>query len=111
MRFTYFKDKHDIIRNARKLKGNNVNVSEDFSKPTLLEHGELRKYAKLAKENQFNDPDKAIINYKVTYKHVVMTYTLNKHNQHSKTFSRSFTLQNIKENPTKWFVPSSNSRP
>ena len=110
VRFTYFKDKNDIIRNARKLKGTNVNVSEDFSKQTLFEHRELRKYAKLAKETQFNDPDKAIINYKVTYKRVVMTYTLNKHNQNSKTFTRSFTLQNVNENPTKWFVPSNNSR-
>ena len=100
VRFTYFKDKQFIIQNGRRFKDSIVNVSEDYSKATIFEHSELRKHAKEAKQAQFNDPAKAILNFKITYKRVVLTYTTNKLNSSAQTFTKAYTLQNIIDNPT-----------
>ena len=105
VRLTYFKDKETIIRNGKKLQGCPISVSEDFSKPTLAIHRQLRQHAKEAKEYKFTDPTKAILNYRTTYKRVLLTYTTDKSKTTSKTFTKSFSLQDILQNPT-WYVPS-----
>ena len=103
VRFTYFKDKQEIIKNGQKLKGCNINVSEDFSKSTIEVHKQLRNKAKAAKES-FKDQTIGIINYKVTYRRVMLTYTSNKAIKGANTFNRSFSLQDTYDD-VNWFIP------
>ena len=105
VRFTYFKDKDAIIKNGKKLRGCPISVSEDFSKLTLEIHRQLRQHAKEAKECKFTDPTRAILNYRTTYKRVLLTYTTDKSKHTSKTFTKSFSLQDILRNP-KWYIPT-----
>ena len=104
VKFTYFKDKQDIIMNAHKLKGTLVGVSEDYAKATLEVHKKLVQHAKDAKETKFSDPVKAIVNFKVTYRRVLVTYTTCKTDPHARKFTKSFSLQNILDN-SKWYIP------
>ena len=106
-RFTYFKDKDHIIKNGRKFKGTRVAVSEDFSKLTLSIHQELRTQAQKAQGELSTQPGqlKAIINYKVTYRRLLLTYTTNKNNPAAPKFTRSFSPNYI-SNTKKWFMPS-----
>ena len=104
VRFSYYKDKQKIITNGKKLKGTGIGVSEDFSKATVEEHKHLRRHAYEAKVTKFVDPKKAILNFRVTYRRVVLTYTTDKNNTNAMTFTKSFTLQYIQENPY-WYIP------
>ena len=104
VRFTYFKDKQHVIQNGKKLKGTRIGVSEDFSKHTLEEHKHLIRHAKEAKDVKFVDPKKAILNFKVTYKRVLITYTTDKTNTMARTFTKSFSLPQILEN-SRWYIP------
>ena len=97
--------KETIIKNGRRLKGCPISVSEDFSKPTLEIHRQLRQHGKEAKEYKFKDQTKAILNYKIVYKRLLLTYTTDKSKPTSKTFTKSFKLHDILQNP-KWYVPS-----
>ena len=78
-------------------------MSEDFSKATIEVHKKLRNIAKVAKES-FNDKTIGILNYKVTYRRVTLTYTTNKTIKTANTFSKSFSLENI-EHDANWYVP------
>ena len=104
VRFTYFKDKQDIIRNGTKLRDCNINMSEDFSKATIDIHKKLRREAKEAKELKFNHASLAITNFKVTYRRVTLTYTTNKSMKTANTFIKSFSLRDIESN-INWYVP------
>ena len=104
VRFTYFKDKQDIIKNGKKLKDCSINMSEDFSKATIEIHKKLRKVAKDAKEFKFSHPNMAITNFKVTYRRVILTYTTNKAVKTAPTFNRGFSLPYIEGN-NNWFIP------
>ena len=56
-----FKDKENILKNCRKLKGTNIFVSEDFSQETLEHRRELWKEVKRLREEE----DKiAYLNYR-----------------------------------------------
>ena len=104
VKFTYYRDKQDIIKNAHKLKGTQVGVSEDYSKATLDVHKSLVQHAKDAKENKYSDAVKAIVNFKVTYRRVLITYTTCKTDPHAKKFTRSFSLDDIQGN-SRWYIP------
>ena len=105
-RITYYKDKEAIIANGRKFKDSGVAVSEDYSKLTLAIHQELRQHARQAQGELDTQPgqQKAIINYKVTYRRLVLTYTTNKGNPDAVKFTRSFSPQYISTN-NKWYMP------
>ena len=103
VRFTYFKDKQAILKNGWKLKGCNINMSEDFSKATIEVHKQLRNAAKAAKES-FSHQSLGILNYKVTYRRVILTYTTNKTYKEANTFNRSFSLENVKGD-VNWYIP------
>ena len=103
VRFSYFKDKQHIILNRGKLRGLDIRVSEDFSKATVLIHKQLGSFAKNAK-NTYEDQYKAITKYTIQYKRVVLTYTTDKRNENSRTFTRSFNLKDIQDN-NKCFIP------
>ena len=107
VRFTYYKDKEEIIRNGRKFRDSVVNVSEDFSKNTLEVRRKLLRHAKAAQETLAcqNDQEKAIKHIKIAYKRVVLTYSTNKNNASAPVFVKSFDLKYIEAN-SKWFIPS-----
>ena len=102
--FSYFKQKEEIVRNARKFKAVSINFSEDFSRETLEEHKKLFNLGKHAKQTYIDD-HKSIRNFRVTYKRLVVTYTINKQNLNSPTFVRTYTLRDIQYNGDNWFVP------
>ena len=70
----------------------------------LEEHKHLLRHAKEAKEFKFVDPKKAIVNFKVTYRRVLVTYMTDKASTMAKTFTKSFSLSQIVENPY-WYIP------
>ena len=90
--------------NGQELKGCPIGVSEDFSKATQNEHKQLWNLVKEAKDSKYVDAEKAIVNIKITYKRVILTYTTNKTNPQAKTFFRSFSLKEINNN-TYWYIP------
>ena len=102
VKFTYFKQKQCIIKNASKFRKCPINVSEDFSKETLDIHRKLVNYGKHAK-NSFEDPLKAIVHYKLIYRKLVLTYSLNKRDSNAKQITRYFSLDDISENAY-WFL-------
>ena len=102
--FSYYKQKQEIIKNGAQFKNSTINVSEDFSRETLEEHKKLCTYGANAKQTYTNDM-KAIKHYKVTYRHLVLTYSVNKSDTNTATFVRSFTLRDITQNPGNWFIP------
>ena len=81
-----------------------MNMSEDYSRETLAIHKKLRATAKDAKDNLYNDPTKCIVRYHVTYRKVLITYAMDKNDKSSKTFSKSFSLDSIRDNVT-WYIP------
>ena len=106
VRFTFYKDKEQIMSQGRLFKDSDVNASEDFSKMTLEIHRQLYRHAKEAKEN-FNrneGQNKAIKYFNITYRRVRLTYTSKKNDMEAPTFTRTFSLQHILSNKN-WFVP------
>ena len=106
VRFSFYKDKDHIIKNGKLLKNCEVNASEDFSKLTQDIHKQLRHHAKEAKVIMENDNELSvnIVNYKITYRRVVVTYKTKNSSVSSPTFTRIYSLQFINSN-AKWFVP------
>ena len=78
-------------------------ISEDYSRETIREHKMLREHAKNAAQ-VFNDPIKALVSYKITYRRLLVTYSTNKNKQDAKKFVKGFSLEYIKNNPY-WFKP------
>ena len=101
--FAYYKQKQAIILNGVKFKNSHINVSEDFSKETIEVHKKLRDYGKIAKNN-FKDPVKQLIGYKVTYRRLVVTYLADINDSDNRKFTKSFNLDYIMNNPN-WFKP------
>ena len=108
VRFCFYKDKEAVIRNGRNLMGSNVRMSEDFSKATVVIHKNLANLAKAAKESLYKDPKKAIVSYKITYRRVILTYTVDKTNRDAVTFNRSFSHEFIDKN-REWYIPKERS--
>lgn len=104
VRFTYYKQKQELLQKSKLLKDSVMNMSEDYSRETLAIHKKLRATAKDAKDNLYMDPAKCIVRYHVTYRKVVITYALDKNDKSSKTFSKSFSLDSIRDNVT-WYIP------
>ena len=105
VRCTYYKDKDWIIRSANKhFKDSPVNVSEDYSKPTISEHRSLISKAKRAKENGLGDSRFSILNYRLGYRRVTLTYSSNKNKPDAPVFRKSFTLSDTSAD-AQWFVP------
>lgn len=104
VKFSYYKQKEKILQCGAKFRNTHINMSEDFSKETLLVHNQLRKLGKDAKESLYNDPNKAIKYYKVTYRRLAVTYSVNKNDPNARTFTRSFSLDDINGRQN-WFVP------
>ena len=102
-KFSYFKQKNEIIKNGYKFKNTAINVSEDYSRETLKEHKLLREHGKNA-VHVFSDPIKSLLSYKVVYKRLLLTYSSNKNKHDSKKIVKSFSLDYIKNNPY-WFKP------
>ena len=69
---------------------------------------QLVSYGKAAKQT-YEDSDKSIVNYNINYKHLVLTYSLNKKDPYAKKIKRSFSLDNITNNAY-WFVLKQNSQ-
>ena len=103
VKFTFYKQKQYILRNGYKFKNSPVNMSEDFSRETLDLHKKLYNYGKHA-ANVFQDPMKAIKQFKVTYRRLVITYCTNKNDPGSGKFVKSFDLEGIQSNAY-WFKP------
>ena len=110
VRFSFYKDKELILKNAKMFKGTNINVSQDFSKMTLDVHRQLREHAKQAQKslNEAEHQTKSIINYRITYRRVVVTYSSNRSDSSGPTFTRSYTLDFIQTNKN-WYVPPTNT--
>ena len=102
-KFSYFKQKDEIIKHGFKFRNTPINVSEDYSRETIKEHKMLRDHGKNAAQ-VFSDPIKSLVSYKVVYKRLLITYSLNKNKNDAKKFVKSFTLDYIKSNPY-WFKP------
>ena len=102
--FSYFKQKQEIIKNGARFRDCPINVSEDFSRETLDEHKKLRTHGDKAKQAYVNET-KSIKHYKVSYRRLVVTYSVKRPNQIPTSFVKSFTLNDITRNPDKWFVP------
>ena len=95
-RFTYFKDKEDVLKQGFKLKNCPLNMSEDFSKATLNIRSQLITKAKLAQNNE-----SSIINFRVRYKRLIIKYANPSTNA---MFYRGFDLHEIESNPY-WYIP------
>ena len=94
VKFTYYLDKEYVLRNAKKLATSPINVSEDFSRATMVMHKKLAGYGKKAKEN------KEIDNYQIRYRKISAKFTNGVSEQVSfKTYSLGF----IEEHPLDWF--------
>jgi hypothetical protein len=65
-----FRDKEHILKNSFKLVDSTMNVSEDFSKPTIQLHSELYKAAKIAKETE----NSGIISFRVLYRRLSLKF-------------------------------------
>lgn len=50
MRFYDYKEKIEVIKNCKKLKGTKISVSDDFSTPTLAKRQKLWESAKQEKD-------------------------------------------------------------
>ena len=107
--FSYFKQKQEIIKNGARFRDCPINVSEDFSRETLDEHKKLRSHGDKAKQTYVNET-KSIKHYKVTYRCLVVTYSVKRPNQTPTSFVKSFTLRDIMRNPDSWFIPSEEVR-
>lgn len=96
-KFTSFKQKQYVIENSSKFSSSPINVSEDYSRPTVAIRRSLFDSAKNVK-----DKCQSIIKTRVQYKRLVVTYL---NSDSDKTFVRSFALKDIQERPNDWFVP------
>ena len=110
VKFTYYKQKEAIIKNASKFRNSHINVSEDYSRETLDVHRKLYQQGKAAKENLFSDPVKAIKYFKVGYRRLTLTYSTNKNDPAACVFTRSVSLNDIVGN-AEWLVPPQHSLP
>ena len=106
VRFSFFKDKEQVIKNGKLLKGSNFVVSEDFSKITLEIHRQLRNNAKEAKTAIENDDNQNLFisYYKVTYRRVVLTYKTKQNPNSAPVLTRSFHINFINSN-INWYKP------
>ena len=95
---TFYKDKVHILQNAHKLRGTNVNISEDFSRATLDIRRQLVTKAKTAK-----DKCSSMKHFKVQYKRLIVTY---ENPDTGRLFYRGFNLSDIVDNPY-WYLPNS----
>ena len=102
VKFSYYKHKEYIIKHASQFRNIPINVSEDFSKETLDIHRKLISHGKHAK-NSYNDSTKSILNYKLNYRRLLVTYSMNKVDPYAKKVTRSFTLGDISDN-VHWFM-------
>ena len=91
VKFTYYKQKEAIIKNASRFRNSHINVSEDYSRETLDVHRKLYQHGKAAKENLFTDPVKAIKHFKVGYRRLIITNSTNKNDPAASVFKRSFS--------------------
>ena len=100
-RFTYYKDKEMVLKNCNKLRGSNVNISEDFSKQTLQIRSEL-----VNKSKNVKDQHEYVKSFRLNYRRVSLKYE----NPDTKAvFFRSFGLQDIRANPN-WYLPNFQKR-
>ena len=63
-KMTYYKDKDMILKNARKLRGTKISMSEQFSQQTTETHSKLYKACKTARDMENSPINKFFINYK-----------------------------------------------
>ena len=98
----YFKDRQLFVYNSGKLKGTNINIAEDYSKPTLNIRRQLVQNAKAAKDTNQN-----IDSFKVNIKRLVIKYINEAFKQ---TFFRGFNLEDIIGNPN-WHNSPTRSNP
>ena len=110
VRFTFYKDKEEVLKKGILFKGCNISASQDFSKITLGIHKQLRIHGKNAQDTLNNDKNQSmsIIKFKVTYRRVLLTYSSNKTLPAAPKFTKSFSLQYIEGNKN-WFIPSARS--
>ena len=102
VKFSYFKHKEEIIKNASRFRNSPINVSEDFSKETLDIRKKLISYGKNAKSS-YDDPVKSLIHYKLNYRRLLITYSMNKKDPNARKITRSFSLGDISGN-VYWFM-------
>ena len=77
-----------------KFKNTHINVREDFSGETMEVHKKLRDNGKSAKNN-FTDPARQLMGYKVTYQRLLITFYANSNDPNSKKFTKSLNLAYI----------------
>ena len=90
------RDKQHILSNARKLARSEMNVNEDFSKPTLELHTQLYKAAKSAKEKG----DSNMRSFRVLYRRLSVKFEDSITKQE---YFRTFTMRDITDNPATWY--------
>ena len=95
-RFTYYREKVDILKMRRNFKHSAVNISEDYSKDTLAVHKQLVAHAKEA-QMKLN----TIKSFNITYRRVTLRYEPPSQNP----FFKSFNLKDIEDN-NQWFLPN-----
>ena len=96
-RFTYYREKEDVLRMKKNLKDSDMNISEDYSKTTLDIHRKLVSNAKDAKEKL-----STIKSFRITYRRVTLRYELS---AAQNSFFKSFNLKDIEDN-NQWFMPN-----
>ena len=92
VRFSEYKTKEKILRNASNLKGSGKRISEQFCKATLDINNQLFKSCKLAKEK-----DPRIKRFWVNYRFAKIQFEEN-----SKTIYRNFNSNDIASSPS-WY--------
>ena len=95
--FTYYKQKQHILRNSYKFAGSNTNISEDFSKQTLVVHKTLVEHAREAM-SKLN----IITRFRIQYRRVLLTY---RNAETENLFYKSYSLYDINNNPANWYEP------
>ena len=95
VKFTYYKEKEEIKKNAKNLAGSGLTLCSDYSKQTTEVNKKLYRCAKLARQE---NPD--IKKFYVNYKYVTLVYSVQ-----NRIFRRNFNLKQIMDNPNGWFKP------
>ena len=96
VKFTFYKGKEFVYRQGHRLRGYIENMSEDFSKSTLMEHKELAKFGKTAKDNNL------IRGYRITYRRMSVQHT--NPSDTEKSFYKTYSLQFINKHAQSWYT-------
>ena len=93
VRFSYYKEKELVWKNARQLRDTNITISQDFSKKTSDINKQIYNAAKTAR-----DECDYITRFYLNYKYVTMVY-----NKSNRVVRKNYNLGDIVNNPHDWY--------